>query len=140
MNFLIDANVLSEVRRPAPEPKVLEWLDRVDEDRAYVSVVSIAEIRRGIALMEAGRRRDALSEWLEHDLPERFERRTLHIDEGIALQWGDLMAASRRAGRGLSTMDGFLAATALARGLTLVTRNTNDFASLGIDLLNPWPA
>src|ERR1700685_962320 len=77
MNVLIDTNVLSEVRRPAPEAKVLAWLDRLDEDRAFISVASIAELRRGIALMEEGRRRAALSAWLAGGSPARFGGRPL---------------------------------------------------------------
>jgi predicted nucleic acid-binding protein len=137
VNLLLDTNVLSEVQRPAPEPKVLEWLDAVDEDRVYVSVASIAELRRGIALME-GRRRTALAVWLAHDLPARFAERILPIDQEVAEHWGDLMAQSRRTGIALSAMDGFFAATALARNLTLVTRNTRDFAPFGVPTFNPW--
>ena len=128
MNLLLDTNVLSEVRRPAPDLKVLGWLDAVDEDRVFISVASIAELRRGIALMDDGRRRDALVAWLANDLPARFAERILPIDRAVAECWGDLMAQSRRSGVALSVMDGFFAATALAKDLTLVTRNVRDFA------------
>lgn len=138
MNLLLDTNVLSEVRRPAPDPKVLAWLDAVDEDRAFISVASIAELRRGIALMNDGRRREALAAWLADDLPARFAGRILSIDPAIAVRWGDLMAQARQSGFALSVMDGFFAATALDRELVLATRNTKDFAPLGVPLLNPW--
>ena len=138
MNVLLDTNVLSEVRRPAPDPKVLAWLDTIDEDRAFISVASIAELRRGIALMEDGRRRDALASWLAEDLPARFVGRIVPIDPAIAERWGDLMAQARRSGLALSVMDGFFAATALARELVLATRNTKDFAPLGVPLFDPW--
>ncbi len=138
MTLLLDTNVLSEVQRPAPSPKVLSWLDTIDEDRAFISVASIAELRRGIALLEDGRRRAALAAWLAHDLPERFAGRTLPIDHSVAERWGDLMAQSRRTGVALSVMDGFFAATALANNLMLVTRNVKDFAVFGVRLLNPW--
>jgi predicted nucleic acid-binding protein len=138
MNFLLDTNVLSEVQRPAPDAKVLAWLDGVDEDRAFMSVASIAELRRGIALMDAGRRRAALATWLANDLPARFADRILAIDHGIAERWGDLMAESRKTGVALSTMDGFFAATALAKNLTLVTRNVTDFTPFGVPLFDPW--
>ena len=138
MNFLLDTNLLSEVQRPAPDVKVLGWLDVVDEDRVFISVASIAELRRGIALMDAGRRRNALADWIAVDLPARFADRVLPIDRAIAEHWGDLMAQSRRSGVALSVMDGFFAATALASDLTLVTRNVRDFASFGVRLLNPW--
>nr|WP_249803446.1 type II toxin-antitoxin system VapC family toxin [Bradyrhizobium sp. 21] len=136
--MLLDTNVLSEVQRPAPSPGVLAWLDTVDEDRAFISVASIAELRRGIALLNDGRRRAALAAWLAHDLPARFAERILPIDRGVAERWGDLMAQSRKSGVALSVMDGFFAATALANNLTLVTRNVKDFAAFGVPLFNPW--
>jgi predicted nucleic acid-binding protein len=138
VNFLLDTNVLSEVQRPAPDLKVIGWLDAVDEDRAFLSVASIAELRRGVALMGEGRRRAALAAWLADDLPARFAERIVPIDRAIAEHWGDLMAQSHRSGVTLSAMDGFFAATALTRNLTLVTRNVKDFASLGVPLFNPW--
>jgi predicted nucleic acid-binding protein len=138
VNLLLDTNVLSEVRRPAPDPKVIGWLDTIDEDRCFISVASIAELKRGIALMADGRRRAALTVWLGTDLPMRFADRILPIDQSVAERWGELMADSRRNGVALSVMDGFFAATALAKSLTLVTRNIKDFASLGVPLFNPW--
>jgi hypothetical protein len=138
VNLLLDTNVLSEVQRPAPDPKVLAWLDTVDEDRVFISVASIAELRRGVALMDDGRRRAALTGWLANDLPARFAERILPIDQAVAERWGDLMAQSRRGGVALSVMDGFFAATALAKDLTLVTRNVRDFAPFGVRLHNPW--
>jgi hypothetical protein len=138
VNFLLDTNVLSEVRRPAPDRKVLNWLDTIDEDRVFISVASIAELRRGIALMDDGRRRAALAAWLAKDLPARFAERLLPIDHATAERWGDLMAQSRQSGVALSVMEGFFAATALAKDLTLVTRNVRDFALFGVRLHNPW--
>lgn len=138
MSLLLDTNVLSEVQRPAPSPKVLAWLDTIDEDRAFISVASIAELRCGIALLEDGRRRTALSAWLARDLPERFAGRILPIGPAVAERWGDLMAQSRRSGIALSVMDGFFAATALTNDLALVTRNVKDFAAFGVKLLKPW--
>jgi len=138
VRLLLDTNVLSEVTKPTPDPTVLEWLDQLDEDRSFISVVSIAEIRRGVALMDEGRKRETLAKWLAQDLPQRFEQRVLHVDEPIALAWGDLMALAKRRGRGLSSMDGLIAATATAKQLTLATRNTKDFEGFGIDLFDPW--
>lgn len=140
MRLLLDTNVLSEVTKPAPEARVLEWLDGLDEDRSFISVVSIAEIRRGVALMDEGRKREALAEWLARDLPQRFEQRVLPVDESVALAWGDLMGLAKRRGRGLSSMDGLIAATAIAQELILATRNTKDFEGFEIELFNPWTA
>jgi predicted nucleic acid-binding protein len=138
MKVLLDTNVLSEVRRPAPAPKVLGWLDTIDEDRSFISVASIAELRRGIALMAGGRRRAALASWLAVDLPARFAGRVLPIDPAVAERWGDIMAQARQNGFALSVMDGFFAATALAHELVLATRNTKDFVPLGVTVFNPW--
>lgn len=118
--------------------KVLEWLDQLDEDRTFISVVSLAEIRRGISLMDNGKRRDALANWLSEDLPLRFEGRVLPVDEQVAFAWGDLMAQAKRIGRGLASMDGLIAATVQLHDLTLATRNTKDFERLGIELFDPW--
>ena len=138
MRLLLDTNVLSEVTKPRPEGRVLAWLDGLDEDRSFISVVSIAEIRRGVALMDNGRKRDALVEWLALDLPQRFEHRVIPVDERVALAWGDLMGEAKRSGRGMSSMDGLIAATAVAHGLVLATRNIKDFEGFGINLIDPW--
>lgn len=138
MNYLVDTNVISELTKPLPNPAVVRWLAESDEDRLYLSVISLAEIRRGIASMDPGRRRDQLEAWFQTELPQRFEHRLIPVDREIAERWGDMIAACRRRGIGLSAMDGFLAATARAHDLTLVTRNLRDFGSLGLDLLSPW--
>ncbi|MBW6426106.1 type II toxin-antitoxin system VapC family toxin [Rhizobium sp. XQZ8] len=140
MRLLLDTNVLSEVTKPSPAEGVLRWIHGLDEDRTFISIVSIAEIRRGVALMDSGRKRDALGEWLAHDLPQRFENRIIPLEAPVALAWGDLMALAKRSGRGLASMDGLIAATAVAHQLTLATRNTKDFEGLGVDIFNPWAA
>ena len=83
MRLLLDTNVLSEVTKPSPDEGVLRWIHGLDEDRTFISIVSIAEIRRGVALMDSGRKRDALGEWLAHDLPQRFENRIIPVERGI---------------------------------------------------------
>lgn len=140
MRLLLDTNVLSEVTKPSPDEGVLRWLHGLDEDRTFISIVSIAEIRRGVALMDSGRKRDALGEWLAHDLPQRFENRIIPVEGAVALAWGDLMALAKRSGRRLASMDGLIAATAVAHQLTLATRNTKDFDGFGVDIINPWAA
>ncbi|NKK91978.1 PIN domain-containing protein [Rhizobium leguminosarum bv. viciae] len=138
MRLLLDTSVLSEVTRPRPDAHVLQWLDGLDEDRSFISVVSIAEIRRGVALMESGRKRDALTEWLVQDLPQRFEQRVISVDQPVAIAWGDLMGLAKRSRRGISSIDGLIAATAIAHDLTLATRNIKDFEGFGIELVDPW--
>ena len=138
MNYLLDTNVISEWQKPQPAPRVVDWLTEVDEDRVYLSVVTLAELRLGVDLMAEGRKKSRLDAWLRADLPLRFEERILAIDGAIADAWGAIVARQRRAGRPMSPMDGLLAATAEVHGLILVTRNTPDFRDVGITLLNPW--
>jgi predicted nucleic acid-binding protein len=140
VTYLLDTNVLSEVQRPRPDGHVLAWLDQVDEDRTFLSVVTVGEIARGGEQLEDGRRKATLRQWLDVDLAARFGSRLLPIDRETALAWGSLMAGARAAGRGLGVMDAWIAACALRHGLTLVTRNTRDFVGLEVDLLDPWTA
>jgi predicted nucleic acid-binding protein len=138
VSFLLDTNVISEVVKPEPHPRVVAWLEEVEEDLVFLSVASLAEIRRGLELMDPGRRRDRLNLWLNRDLPARFAGRILAIDSRIAQMWGIVMARGKRAGLNVAVLDAFFAATAQAHGLTLVTRNVQDFEKLEIPLLNPW--
>ncbi|MGX1787711.1 PIN domain-containing protein [Bosea sp. NPDC055332] len=137
MIYLLDTNVVSELIRPNASPNVSQFVDAF-EDRLHVSVITLAEIRFGIARMEHGRRRLAFENWLDQDVSARFGSRILNIDVDIAAAWGELMALSERRGTNLKAMDGLLAATAVARDLTLVTRNIRDFDRLGLRLLDPW--
>ena len=138
MNFLLDTNVISEWVRPQPDRNVIAWMAELDEDRAFISVISFAEIRRGIEMLPNGRRRERLAAWLTEDLSTRFEQRILDIDLRVADTWGTLMARGQKIGLTLGSMDAFIAATARAHGLTLVTRNIKDFRRLGLSLLDPW--
>ena len=138
MSFLLDTNVVSEWVRPQPDRNVISWLAEVDEDRVFISVISFAEIRRGVEMLAAGRRHERLATWLAEELPVRFEERILDIDRQVADTWGVLMARGQKIGLTLGSMDAFVAATAEAHGLTLVTRNVKDFRRLGISLLDPW--
>ena len=138
MNFLLDTNVISEWVRPQPDRNVIAWTAELDEDRAFISVISFAEIRRGIEMLPNGRRRERLAAWLTEDLSARFEQRILDIDLRVADTWGTLMARGQKIGLTLGSMDAFIAATARAHGLTLVTRNIKDFRRLGLSLLDPW--
>jgi predicted nucleic acid-binding protein len=140
VSFLLDTNVISEWAKPEPDPHVVAWLKAAAEDRVFLSVASLAEIRRGIELMPPGKRRDRLALWLTEDLPVRFEGRILDISGKIADAWGMIMARGQKAGANVGTLDAFFAATAEVHGLTLVTRNVRDFQKLGIRLLNPWQA
>lgn len=138
MTFLLDTNVVSEWVRARPDPGVVAWLDGVDEDRVFLSVATLAELRSGIARIPPGSRRARLEEWLAEELPTRFEGRILAIDREVALIWGDVVAEREQAGRPIGAMDAFIAATARLRALTLVTRNIRDFEGSVSAVLNPW--
>jgi predicted nucleic acid-binding protein len=138
VNFLLDTNVVSEWIKPQPHTGVVTWLADIDEDRVFLSVVTLAELRHGIERMTIGKRRIRLEQWVQDELPQRFENRLLDINPGIADVWGRVVAHSQAAGRQMSSMDAFIAATAAVHQLTLVTRNVADFESANISLLNPW--
>jgi predicted nucleic acid-binding protein len=138
VNFLLDTNVVSEWTKPRPDSGVVAWLAEVDEDRVFISVITLAELRYGIERMHAGSGRDRLDIWVSKQLPARFEARVLAVDPETADTWGRVMARGQAGGRPVGTMDAFIAATAERHHLTLVTRNVSDFDVLGIRLINPW--
>ena len=138
MSFLLDTNVVSEWVKPRPEPQVVAWLADVDEDRVFISVVTVGELRHGIERLPASRRRERLDEWLRDELSQRFEGRVLPIDTAIANAWGTIVAQRERSGRPIGTMNAFMAATADVHGLTLVTRNASDFRSSVKTVFDPW--
>ncbi|MCL4183849.1 MAG: type II toxin-antitoxin system VapC family toxin [Burkholderiaceae bacterium] len=135
MSYLLDTNVLSELRRKAPDRHVVEWIAARPPSTLYLSVLTLGEIRKGIDTLTDRKRRAALLDWLEADLPAFFSGRVLTIDERIADRWGRLLAAARRP---LPAIDSLLAATASSHDLAMVTRNARDFAGLGISVIDPW--
>jgi len=137
MSFLLDTNAVSEWVKPRPNPGLIGWMESIDEDRVFISVISLAELRYGVERLTAGSRRRRLEEWLGQELPLRFEGRVLPIDTRVAEVWGRTVSRSEAVGRPISAMDAFLAATAETHQLTLVTRNVSDFPLLKA-VLNPW--
>ena len=137
MSFLLDTNALSEWVKPRPNPGLIGWMEAADEDRIFISVVSLAELRYGVERMAAGRRRSRLEQWLRHELPLRFESRILPVDTEVAEAWGKIVSRSEAAGRPIGAMNAFLAATAETHQMTLVTHNVSDFRLLKA-VLNPW--
>jgi predicted nucleic acid-binding protein len=135
LKYLLDTNVLSELFKRQPEPKVVRWITEAEIGSLFLSVLTLGEIRKGVEKMEKGARKSRLIQFLEKDIPAQFEDRILAVDAEVGEAWGILEA---QAGRPLSTVDALLAATALAHNLTLVTRNTQDFAFHHLKILNPW--
>ncbi len=138
MSLLLDTNVVSEWTKPVPDRRFVRWIGAIDSRQTHLSVVTLAEIERGIERMPQGRRRERLSRWLVDELLDVFADRIVEINRPIASAWARLMVRCESAGRPLGSMDGFLAATAMVQGHTLVTRNVAGFSASGISLLNPW--
>lgn len=138
MSFLLDTNFISEWLKPIPNPGVIAWTADADEDRVFLSVLSLVEVRYGIERMADSARRRRLAQWLEEDLPVRFEGRILAIDATTAEVCGKLIADCEGRGRRMEVIDAFLAATAEVHQLTIVTRNTSDFDVVTKNLINPW--
>ena len=139
MNFLLDTNVVSEWVKPQPNSAVIAWFHEVDEDHVFLSVISLTELRYGIERLSSGKRRKRLEEWLDHELPLRFEGRILSVTTTVANACGALLARRELAGRPIGIMDAYLAAIADIHQLTLVTRNDSDFFET-VPCLNPWKA
>jgi toxin FitB len=138
--FLLDTNCISELVRPKPEPRVTDWMDAADESLLYLSVLTLGEIRKGVAGFAQGRRRTHLETWFEVNLQARFSGRIVPIDSAIADRWGLLASEAKRKGKTLSVIDGLLAATALHHNLTVVSRNASGFTAAQVQVLNPWEA
>jgi len=136
--WLLDTNVLSELRRPKPDAKVVQFISSQPLDLLYVSVVTFAEIRFGIELVKEAARRMELNEWLEHKLRPMFEDRVLEISEDIMLKWRLLVEEGRKSGHTFAQPDLIIAATALHHGITVVSRDTSEYEMANVPVLNPW--
>lgn len=136
--YLLDTNVILELVKPRPEPRVVSWIAATEEALLYLSVLTLGEIRRGISSLPSTARRTALEVWLDRDLMLRFDGRILPIDRAVADRWGRLTGNASACKRPLPVIDGLLAATAEQHNLTLVTRNTADLTAAAIALYDPW--
>jgi toxin FitB len=136
MSYLLDTNIISELVKQTPTQSVLKWVDTVDNEELYISVITLGEIRKGIAGIQNPERHEKISHWLEIELPAYFEDRILNIDPKIADRWGRLQSQNK--GYTLPAIDGLIAATAHVHNLKLVTRNTKNFIYASIEMINPW--
>ncbi len=136
--ILVDTNVVSEPWKPTPDGRVLAWLDAQAIETLFLSAVTIAELRFGIATMPAGQRRMTLHDRLERDVLPLFANRILSFDLDASRAYADLMARARSSGRAIGVADGYIAATAHARGLMIATRDTRPFEAAGLRVINPW--
>ena len=138
MNYILDTNVISELVAARPNSKVIDWIQSVDSDQVFLSVIAIGELKIGIEKLPDSDRKSVLDRWLDEDLLVRFENHLLSIDQKTMLVWGRLIARLESIGRPISAIDSLLAATTLQWQYTFVTRNTAHFEWAGIALLNPW--
>lgn len=137
MNYLLDTCVLSEYKKPEPAAEVIAWLDGQFDDSLYMSVLTIGELDKGIFRMPPSKRKTNLAAFVE-TLLVRFDRRILDLDTAILRRWGIMMGSLESKGRPMPVIDSLIAATALERDLTIVTRNEEDFTPTGVKLLNLW--
>ena len=136
MKYLLDTNVLSEIRKPRGHPGVKVFINALRDEDLFISVISIGEIRFGIEKLPPGPKKTELLIWLTQKLPEYFGNRIVTLDVDIMSEWGRLQAQTPRT---LPAFDSLIAASALARRMTVLTRNVKDFEKIeGISLLNPW--
>jgi toxin FitB len=136
--WLLDTNILSELRRTKPETKVLVFVAAQPLELLHVSAVTLAEIRFGIELLSDASQRAELNDWLTHKMRPMFEQRVLPITEDIMLKWRLLVEDGRKAGHTFSQPDLIIAATALHHGFTVVTRDVADFVKARASVFNPW--
>ena len=139
MNVLLDTCVVSEVRHPKGNPRVREALEQHRDEELFLSVLTVGELHKGVALLDEGRRKRGLETWIG-GLTRQFADRIMAIDDQVAIIWGEITAAAQANGRTIPAVDGLIASTALRHGLTLMTRNVDDFAATGVRLINPWVA
>ena len=136
--ILVDTNVVSELMRTAPEPSVVQWMNRQPPSQLHLASVSIAEITYGISILPHGRRRHGLQQRFDRFIAAGFAERVLGFDLAAALHYGEIMGSCKEVGRPMSVVDGQIAAPARSRGCVLATRNVTDFEACGLDLINPW--
>jgi toxin FitB len=140
MVWLLDTNILSELRRSKPHPRVIEFVGNSPIQKLYVSAVTLAEIRFGIELVDDAARRAELNNWLAHKVRPMFNGRVLQVTEDIMLRWRLLVEHGRKTGHTFSQPDLIIAATAIHHDLTVVTRDRGDYDKTRVPVLNPWDA
>lgn len=138
MRYLLDTCVISELRAKRPDPKVVGWIDSVDPDSVYLSVLTLGEIQKGIEKVRDLGRKEVLESWLRDEVLVRFQDQVVVLDTSILLRWGVLAGHLEAQGSPMPAMDSLLAATALDGNFVFVTRNEHDFRNSGVQMLNPW--
>lgn len=138
MKYLLDTCVISELVSKHPNPKVVDFVDSLDSDEVFLSVITIGEITKGVEKLPKSKRKLELHSWLKENLLVRFDGRIIPLDTKVLMEWGILIARLESTGITLPAIDSLIAATTLTHKLTLVTRNVDDFSETGIEIVNPW--
>jgi toxin FitB len=138
MKYLLDTNVVSELVAKQRNQKVIDWLDSLDPDTIYISVITLGEIRKGIEKTPSPQRKAELATWLNTDLLIRFDGKIAEVTTDVILRWGELVARLEQEGQPLPALDSLIAAIALEGSYHIVTRNEDDFANTGVVVINPW--
>jgi predicted nucleic acid-binding protein len=136
--ILLDTNVVSEALRPAPDARVIAWIDAQALETLYLSSMVVAELRSGVSLLPAGKRRNSLHERLEKRVLPAFAGRVLAFDMACTSAYAELLATARKAGSGIETADACTAAVAFVNGLAVATRDVSPFKAAGLTVINPW--
>lgn len=136
--ILLDTNVVSEPLRPAPDSRVIQWIDAQPLETLFLSAVTVAELRAGVALLPAGKRRTGLQQNLEKRVLPLFAGRVLPFDLACTQAYAALLASARAAGLAVATADGYIAAIAAANGFSVATRDSGPFKAAGVAVINPW--
>lgn len=137
MNYLIDTCILSELVKPHPNRKVIEWLNDTPNERLFLSVITIGEIRKGLTNLPDSKKKAILTNWL-NTLREDYQNRIYEINLTVAENWGIIQGSADKSGNPIASVDSLIAAVAYTYNLTLVTRNEKDFAPSNVPILNPW--
>jgi predicted nucleic acid-binding protein len=138
MNYLLDTCVLSEFARRLPDQRVIDWLNSIEEEKLFISVITIGEIQRGIERLPDFHRKTELLTWVNTELLDRFAERMIPIDAPTMFMWGSLTARLEAAGQPMGVMDSLIVASALHNNLIVATRNVDDFLPGGVQVINPW--
>ena len=137
-NYLLDTNIISELVKPTPAPRVLAWLEPQKESTLFLCSVTIGELMKGITVLEESKKKERLMHWLKTQVTHRFHGRILSYDEQAAMLWGEWNGKGRLIGRNFSILDSQIAAIAVRFECMLVTRNTKDMDGLPVETFNPW--
>ncbi len=137
MKYLLDTCVISEIIKPAPEKKVIQWIENEPSQSLFLSVITIGEIRKGLSRMPSSRKKEKLTNWLNM-LLEEYKERILTIDLTVAENWGEMQGKAEKAGSTMPSIDSLIAAITYTNNMTLVTRNESDFKYADIPIFNPW--